>query len=331
MTPTAGQGEGAGARDGALDVLRAAMVVYIVGWWHLMAYVGDGVGHVNWVTDSITNVVLGTFTFLSGYGLGKWRGGLGASDLKQFYLRRVLRIYPLYLLALLALVAVWLVDPPTAVRAALLTSMFLPPAPMTLWFITMIMAFYVVVPLLAQPATARSVGTAACLWLAMLAYHLFIHEVDVRVLMYFPCFAAGIAMCKSGAWVRARGARLLVPLFALAFAATVLKSGHPLHDALLQIPAVVLGALSLLLLGERWLRPAGRWPLVRLLSHAGLALYLFHRPVYQLLFRIADPGTWGAQLALVLLIGFPLSIAVAIVIQGAYDRLLGWGRTRLAG
>ncbi len=57
-------------RDGAIDLMRALLVVYVIGYLHLGGYIADGQRHVHWATVAITNVVLGTFTFLSGYVLG---------------------------------------------------------------------------------------------------------------------------------------------------------------------------------------------------------------------------------------------------------------------
>ncbi|MBK7565215.1 MAG: hypothetical protein IPI21_13575 [Propionivibrio sp.] len=86
------------SRDGSADSLRAVLVVYIVGYLHLGGYVGSGAHHVHWSTVALTNVVLGTFTFLSGYMLGNWSGPVDIQGLARFYKRRFLRIYPLYVL-----------------------------------------------------------------------------------------------------------------------------------------------------------------------------------------------------------------------------------------
>ena len=76
--------------------------------------------------------------------------------LARFFKRRFLRLYPLHVLALIGFVLVWLTDARTAVKAALGLSMFIPPAPMTLWYVAMIVVCYALAPLLVVPKVIRA-------------------------------------------------------------------------------------------------------------------------------------------------------------------------------
>lgn len=146
-------------RNHAIDILRALSVLYIVGYWHLFNYI-QGFPHANYYTEALTYTILGTFTFASGYLLAGRALGGGVAGLLAFYRRRLLRIYPLYAIALVIFVGIGLVDATIATRAALLVSMLLPPAPPTLWFITMIMSFYLIAPLLINFAERTGVFLA---------------------------------------------------------------------------------------------------------------------------------------------------------------------------
>lgn len=311
------------ARDGTIDLLRALLVLYVVGYLHLGGYIGNGETHVHWSTVAVTNVVLGSFTFLSGYVLGVWKGGVSAPELGRFYWRRLLRIYPLYLVALAGFVLLWLVDLNTALKAAAAVSMFWPQPPMTLWFITMIIVCYLLAPLMVAPSPRQGIVWAIALWLLMLLFNFGVHEIDPRMLTQFPAFAAGVASRRLG-WRAAAGRRMgwLAPVFALTLAAAVATLPRPLVGAIVAIPSVIVGPLLLMAAADRWCPSWGHRREIVFLSHASLAMYLFHRIVYELLKRAWWPDSSPAQWAELLLLGLPLVIMSSAVIQRAYDWLL---------
>ncbi|MFM7394711.1 MAG: hypothetical protein ACKO22_10180 [Cyanobium sp.] len=58
-------------RKSGIDLLRAASILYIVAYWHLLGYV-DGIhGHKNALTHRLTVVVLGLFTLMAGLLAGR--------------------------------------------------------------------------------------------------------------------------------------------------------------------------------------------------------------------------------------------------------------------
>ena len=138
-------------RNLSIDVLRVVCILYIVGYWHLVPYTQGYPGYATFITEAIKDSALGVFVFCSGYLLGLREVRLSPAGLWDFYKRRLLRIYPLYALALLLFGLFGLAGSANLWQAAALMSMFLPPAPYTLWFITMIMAFYLIAPLLIRP------------------------------------------------------------------------------------------------------------------------------------------------------------------------------------
>lgn len=326
--PTASSGP-AVARDGSADLLRAVLVVYVVGYLHLGGYIGSGELHVHWSTVAVTNVVLGTFTFLSGYMLGVWVGPLDIRGLSRFYKRRFLRIYPLYLLALGAFVIVWLTDPLSALKAALGLSMFLPPAPMTLWYVAMIVVCYALAPLLVMPAVGRAVTYGVMAWGLMLAYGFVMVEMDHRILTQFAAFAGGV-MCRRLGW-RERWRHRPWPLassFALSMLAAVMSLGYPMLGAVIAVPSVVLGPLLLMVLADRSRFAGEPGALVRSLAYVSFSAYLFHRVFFELLKRVVWPADLSLQLVVLVLLGLPLIWVGSAFIQWSYDRLLLLWRIR---
>lgn len=310
-------------RNFAIDLLRAIMVFYIVGWWHLLAYVGNGVEHVNWVSNSLTNVVLGSFTFLSGYGLGSSKDGTVKRSIWRFYRRRLARIYPLYLLALALFVVVWLTDPFSALKAAFGLSMFWPEPPMTLWFITMILVFYLLTPGLLRFGPAATGLLALSLWTAFLLFNRLVHAIDTRLLMFFPTFVAGLIWRRFRTMGWARWGLIWLLGFLLAFWSTQYdKPGSALQSSILSIPAVLTGSVVFLLAAERWGAKLGSTQLIQWIGYASFSIYLFHRVIYTLAFRAWNPHSEWQQLAYLLLFGLPLSLFVGYAIQSTYDFLV---------
>lgn len=310
-------------RSGAIDLLRGGLLAYVVAYLHLGGYIGDGQQHVHWSTVAVTNVVLGTFTFLSGYVLGEWKGGANMRDLLRFYGRRLVRVYPLYLLALAGFVLVWLVDARTAVRGALAISMFYPPPPMTLWFITMIIVCYVFAPALIIPSPRTGVVVAVLLWTAMLIFNFGVNEIDPRMLTQFPAFAAGVVCRRLGLREPARlPIGWLTAGFAAALAAAIFTLDRPLLGAITAVPSVIVGPLLLLAVADRHFADLGRHRLVVLLSYLSFSAYLFHRIVFEVVRRVVWPSSEVAQVAVLVGLGLPAVLIVALLVQSGYDRLL---------
>ena len=131
---------------------------------------------------------------------------------------------------------VWLTDARTAVKAALGLSMFIPPAPMTLWYVAMIVVCYALAPLLVVPKVIRALTYGTVAWVFMLVYGLVV-EMDYRMLTQFAAFAGGV-LCRRLGWReqwRDRPAWLAAG-FAVAFLAAVMSLKQPLLGAVMAVP-----------------------------------------------------------------------------------------------
>ncbi len=80
------------------DAIRAFSALYIMGYWHLRNYLSTAtnVAMKTHIAYQMVYFCLAGFTFISGYLIYKHH----KDSIKDFFLNRVLRIYPLYLLAL---------------------------------------------------------------------------------------------------------------------------------------------------------------------------------------------------------------------------------------
>lgn len=312
-------------RDATIDFLRAGCILYIVGYWHLVPYTDAFPGYANSLTECLKDVALGTFVFCSGLLLAGRRIALTRAAVSAFYMRRVVRIYPLYVVALVLFGAAGLADRTVIVNAILLLSMFNPPAPYTLWFVSMIMTFYLATPFLARLAEFpyRYLLTGILMLVCAVLVHERVHTLDTRFIQYLPCFLFGIAykrMAGLERLVRPRTALLLV-LMIPAFLLYQLQHGAGGSAAMGRIPAVLVGTLLLFqsttLLARRYNSPG-----VLRLAYASFCIYLFHRVIFQLSIDLYFPADGVARLAYLLGVALPATVVISYYAQCAYDRSL---------
>jgi len=313
-----------------VELLRAGCALWIVGFWHLMNYTHGFPGANNAVTLRLTVIVLGLFAFVSGFLLARAPMRLRAPELGRFYTRRLLRIYPLYLLALLAFWALGMADRSTALKAALGISMVYGPAPLTLWFITMILEFYLVAPLLIALRDRPVPFVLAALGLfGVAAVCGSAANGDIRLAEYFPAFALGVYWAGHGERASTRTALCACAATAAAWAWSLAAGSDPQYS-LAGIPLVTCGGLTAFLLaGRLTLSPHGALArAASLVSYASFAMYLFHRIVYKGLHALYDPASPGLGLAWLLLVGVPLVVLLSFLAQRACDALPWASATR---
>lgn len=315
-----------GPRDYAIDLLRAGCILYIVGYWHLFGYTPRLFHYANIYTEALKDIALGTFVLVSGLLLARRPLALTAGEVRRFYARRVVRIYPLYLLALLLFLLTGFATPREVVEAALLVSMLTPPPIHTLWFMTMIIFFYVLAPLLIHAADdARKLIALGCaLMLLVLLWSALVHPVDLRMLQYFPAFVLGVLYQRSKGFrdgvVRLRW--LLLACLAPALVVGLKLGSSPEMGVLMRVPLVAAGALALYAYAARHFgRMQSR--VIGLLSYASFGIYLFHRPVLEIALRLYRPAQPGQEALYLLAVGLPVTIAIAYLLQRSYDR---WAR-----
>lgn len=316
-------------RHMGVDFLRAVCILYIVGYWHLMNYTNAVPGYVNWFTEGLTYVALATFVFCSGFLLGRHEVKLDARGLWSFYRRRLLRIYPLYLLAALLFGLTGIASLAQVVDGLFLISMFDPPALPTLWFVTMIMVFYLIAPLLirfaGRPAVAVLIGLAIVL--SLIAVYLLVKHIDPRIVLYLPVFVLGILYRRQpaiGAFLtRYQWWLLLLALVLLRLS----RMGNiwSLNGALLAIPLTLASSAALFVFADR-IASRLHGPTIAFFAYASFGLYLFHRLVFKGAIALYFPQEGWSQVIYLMAIVLPISILVGYGMQRGYDHLAArWG------
>jgi peptidoglycan/LPS O-acetylase OafA/YrhL len=309
-------------RNLAIDLMRGLCMLYIVGFWHLMNYTKAYPGYFNPVTTRVTVTVLGLFTLISGYLIGRKNIPFHASGLAGYFRNRFLRIYPPFLLALLAFFALHWIKAGTLIKSALLIAIFSGPTPPTLWYITMIVCFYAIAPLLmvARQRSALSfvLACAALESLTMAAVYMS-GQTDVRLCMYFPCFVAGMYLAQYPLRRPKIGLMCAVLLLALG---VVWAGPDPttVEAQLWSTPLALAGSASVFLwMTGPWIRVTRLPAWLHQLAYASFFMYLIHRPVFATMSKLWAPQAGGLAL-LYLWAGVLLITALAWHLQRLYDR-----------
>lgn len=191
------------SRDLSFDIARAISALWVVGVWHLFCY-DRTLNYMNWTTQQITDVFLAVFMFISGYMLGKYRFG-GWSEVKAFYKKRFWRFYILYVVASVTLYIggalignQMYASTEQFVLSFLGLNVLFPPHLGTLWFISMIMFFYLITPLLSYQWEYRKVDyiVAFAFYLFFFVWRQVTGYVEIYVFLMFPMYALGLLLPK---------------------------------------------------------------------------------------------------------------------------------------
>ncbi len=304
-----------------IDYLRAICVLYIVGYWHLFNYTSYFRDYDNVYTRVATLIILGLFVFISGYLLAVNYGD--KASVGTFFLKRFLRIYPLYALAVAMFYYYGINDADVLVKSLYLISMYQGPPPYTLWFITMLMAFYLITPILMLASRNDFVFLLFTLGplIATAIYSFNTDGVDLRLLLYYPCFCAGIYCARNGIVTGAFNfwTAILMLLFGLALHRLPIQS--PQLDHLSQVPLIIGGLYLVIGFCDAFSRFFVKLRLIMLLSYCSFSMYLFHRPVYVAIKQVYFPVDPLDQFLYLLLIGVTLTLVIAWFVQKFYDAI----------
>ena len=306
-----------------IELLRVLSVLYIVGFWHLLNYTEAIPNYNNVVTSTLTDIILATFVFISGFFAATKFKEVNVASVLSFFSRKILRIYPLYFLAIVSFFLLGLNSAMISAKALVFLSMLFKPAPQTLWFITMIMLFMLFTPafsLLAQKLSLKNYWRIVILGVlgGALWYYLF-RTIDLRLLLYFPAYMTSILLSQNRIPLAPKHPGLLVIAFGtLLLSLPELNSGG--ITILLNLPLVTL--TSYLLFSYFYRLKFSRIKYLSLLTfvgYASYALYLFHRPLLVMMKTIYFPENLLQQLLVLVFIYLPFTIIFAFDIQKLYD------------
>lgn len=327
-----------GKRDTVFDIVRTICVLEIVAFWHLTDYAETGSAFLDFKKTSgvvLTASVLAVFTFMSGYFLKKYNIG-SIKDACAFYRKRLLRFFPLFFLSSLSLYVAssfvgdpWYPSIGNFIVSLLGFSSFTAFQPSTVWYLSMLMLFYWITPVvLSAKGTGNRFAVAALIYAAISAIS-FCTEVDWRLMVQMPFYLLGL--CLPNQRVEYFKDHLM-PGFVCLTVFCILVA----RPALLPCRAAYVITGLLLLAGlVSACSVLNRSGIIRkasgILAYSSMSMYLFHRHFYLAAVFIACAGTGislrNATLPLwvLYLIVLPVIIAGSFLIQKIYDRIISKG------
>lgn len=321
-------------RNIGIDFLRGLSTLYIVGFWHIFSYTDALSKYNNILTYKLTLVILGTFVLISGYFIGMQNLKIDINGIIEFYKHKILRIYPLYFIAIVLFTMLGLSTLTTSIKAALLISMIITPAPLTLWFVTMLMLFYAISPLLIYAFKTIRVGRLMIYCLIMIialtAYWYFTRKLDIRLIMYFPSFVLGVFLANNNVELvekKFKSGILMTTIFCISF--LFLTIPYKKLNEILDPPMILLcsyylfnGAKKIVFSSHKICKA------VAILSYSSYCMYLFHRPIYMCLIKWYFPEEHFYQV--VYLVGFcvPCIFLISFTFQKVFDVMINALTTR---
>jgi peptidoglycan/LPS O-acetylase OafA/YrhL len=315
-----------------IDVMRAVSMLYIVGFWHLLDYTNVAGWHYNPVTYRLTVGALALFVLISGFLTARKDGDLARGEIWRFYRTRFSRIYLPFVIASGLFLAAGVSDAVALFKGVTLVAMLLAPPPFTLWFVNMIVLFYLIAPLLIGWRENEVAYIALCTVIvgAMILYQAETGRIDMRLILYFPCFAAGIFLAARSLPSSTLSLIGLLLLAALSLVPTLARPSWSLEGDPWAAPWALFGSIAVFVVVMRVGRNLKPPATLIQFSEASFFMYLLHRPLYLWMLAVWFPSTETAQVLYLLFICLPIIGIVAWLCQRAYARLLQPHQVRVA-
>lgn len=310
-------------RNLKIDFLRAICMLYITSIFHLTQYLGDN--HYlnnNVYGNSFMWSCLGTFSLLSGYLLAKKYCCDTLKDAALFYKKRLLRFYPLFLLSTICLYLIGFNDIKQSVYGLLGLAPFVTQPPKTLWYISMIMVFYLLCPIILTRENKKRIIRSILILLCIVVLSRFIF-IDIRFIFNLFAFLLGVCFVNYEERVLAlisslkrkiMFSSLIIGIYILAFLGLGVIGNVFLFRKIVDLFGIlVLIVLANLIKLDRCKK------LILFLSYLSMSFYLFHRFTYWLCLKIFEPQEGTLLLLYLLFVAVPIGICFAYYIQKLYD------------
>ena len=153
-----------------IDLVRVICMMWIVFIWHLKDYLPGEYqmfGSILKVSQWITVTALFAFTLLSGYSMAKYNFQ-SFKDVLSFYKKRLIRFYPLYLIAILCFWCFGWYSSVTVIKCMTGIALFFNEAPLTLWYMCMLMFFYMITPIINWKYGSYKINVAIYIFVILL-------------------------------------------------------------------------------------------------------------------------------------------------------------------
>lgn len=322
-------------RDLSYDIARAIAILWVVGFWHLAGSYETHFDILHMpIGQPITDAMMGCFMFISGHFLQRYTvSSLG--DALNFYRKRLSRFYLMFLFSALTIYLGGKFMPnqmfeslqQLVLTMAGLTTLF-PPHAGQFWFISMLMLFYLLTPVIQIGGGNKKVVSSMAIFVFFVLWRLVMGEIGETVYVFFPIFSLGL-ITPSASIDAIKKKHLILPLLCMLWYA-LFRLELYLHTSMMIIRlssiflSVAVGVLILLCLADLLARIKNGsfiW-LMYSISYLSMSAYFFHRQIYSVtkmgLVKIfGDLDSW-----MIYLVILPVTLFVSYLIQKVFDYFL---------
>ena len=307
-------------KDNALNGKKLVIVESPSKSKTISQYLGDG--YFLWDYPfgfSMTYASLGTFSFIAGFLIGCKYQFNTTNDVITFYKKRVIRLYPLFILSTVVLLGVHFL---TKIRVALLGLLglapFLKSRPLTLWYISMIIVFYLLTPIVLN----KRKWIVSIIIILLFAIYSKFFILDIRFLYNLCLYLLGLCIASKKDYVlnffsdkRTLGVSVFLYVAFLISLCFVDNDNYKIWMSNIGVIAILSSSFSL----EKKIKNKS---IISFLSYISLSFYLFHRFTYKICIFIWHPQNKFVLLLYLLIVAIPIGVAVAYWIQKKYDQFL---------
>jgi len=328
-----------------IDILKAMAIILIV-FCHMDNHVRNN-DLIQLIDGAAAVIGLSMFFFTSGFLLHHTSSDIHTiQDVKRFYIKKVLRIYPLYWVAIISLIVVFgflqvspgNVDPydfsENAIILHLLGLQGLFPYwnLHSMWFVGSILLLYFVFPLIVHFSSSPwSIlkPSIAIISILIILNHIF-GIININVIYYYPIFLCGILIDRliysTGRIMNLKFLKKLLNsslIVFITFSMIIIISisyykGIPIPFTPILIVAIIPFCIFCMVFIHLYIR-LSRKPLatISLISSGTFAIYLFHHQFLSVFTWIIDQTSLSSltQDVVIMTMGFSGAILFGIVVQ----------------
>lgn len=300
-------------------------MIWVVGIYHLSEYlISHPLHELQWAR-MVTWGCLGTFTFISAYFLAGKYDFENWTQIKTFYKKRLIRFYPLFLVSALTLLLIGFNDWTQTWRGVLGISTFVAPQINTLWYISMLIGFYFLTPILSR----RSIIYKLFVFLLVVGggavfSRLFHTGVDNRFFYYFTIYEAGILFSKHvpvSTQNRFYASKSLFIVGCILYVSCLFWVLYQPRTICMMVGGFI-GTALLVLSSCRLTHVFKSVRLINFFSYGSMAAYLFHRQIYYIGLSVYSPVDEYWKAIYMIAVILPIVFIISYYIQHYYDRLL---------
>lgn len=307
----------------SFDLLRESAVFYIIFVWHIQEYAGRIL--LSPIAETLMYSSLSILVFISGFVLTlKYDHFSNIREAAVFFKKRILKVYPLYFFALILFYFSSLATYEQMISGIFLVNSLFNTHLRTLWFVTMIVLYYVMLAVLLHTySIKRTLIISSAFFFCCILLHAVFDLIEIRFIYYFFSFAAGIISAKHASifnLIKSKRAALASLLIIMAFTYMPNFLQLELYDHLCNIIFILFSIPPLIAASNLVCRKINKYIILKL-SYVSYCMYIFHRIVYWMLLEIYMPGTDILIVAYLFFAGFPALYFISFSLQSGYDFL----------